>query len=147
MHVNVNSLINTFCRGRFDNSYEEAIEALTTLETTVRFFGNIRNTSLKTVREINDARGMIQDQIENLCNLRLSNSPEASENVRKLILMLQYADMDLEIQMARASGVEDKVIINKLHELILFQSSHAGMGIVIHDPNIDIDKLRRHCNR
>lgn len=146
-HVNVDSLISTFCCGRFDNSYEEAKEALTTLETTVRFFGNIRNTSLKTVGEINDARRKIQDQIENLCNLRLSKSHETLGNVEKLILMLQYADMDLDIQMARASGVEDKVIINKLNELILFQSSHAGMGIFIYDPNIDIDKLRRHYNR
>jgi hypothetical protein len=146
-HVKLDSLITEYCRGRFGHHWKEAKEAMMTLEMTVRFFGNIRNTKLKSTSQIDVARRQIQRQIKYLQKVQTSASSELSENVDKLILMLQYANADLNIQVARASGVEGEVIMEKLKELMLFQLSNAGKGIIIYNPNINLDQLHRHYNR
>lgn len=146
-HVNVDSLITAYSRCRFGQHWKEAKEAMITLEMTVRYFGNIRNTKLKSASQIDVARRQVQRQIEYLMNARTSASPELAENVDRLMLMLQYANADLDIQVARASGAEGEVIMEKLKELMLFQSSNAGKGILIYYPKTDIDQLFRHYNR
>ena len=143
----VDSLVTAFCRGRYRQQWEVAKEALMILGSTVRFYGSIRNTSLKQAPEIEEAGNKVHKQINLIRDAQTSATSEIADNLGRLIIMLQYASIDLDIQLARSSGATEMEIARKLNMLREFQLAHADQGLMIFNSNNDIEILRRHYSQ
>ncbi len=142
--TNVDSLITVFCRGRYDTGWEQARTAYSLLEQTVRFFGNIRNSSLKPangIREAEKRTGIVEEELR---KAQSDANPEASANFSGLMLMLRYAQLDFRIQAAKAEKAPEDRMIKLLDDLRTFQSHHRDEGILIYDEKEDISYLEKH---
>jgi hypothetical protein len=142
--INVDSLILSFCSARYGPARDAAAAAFSCLEETVRFYGNIANSSLKSPSGIRDARRRIRQHLRDAESAQTHVNPVVAGNLSKLILMLEYAELDLEIQETRASGGSGPVTRDLLGKLIDFKSENAGQGVLIFSKNEDIPYLLEH---
>ncbi|MEX2371366.1 MAG: DUF4838 domain-containing protein [Bacteroidales bacterium] len=139
--VNVDSLISIFCRGRFGNGWELGKSVYAFLENTVRFYSNIKGSSLKPALETALKIEEVDELINAVIKERGDAEPVISEIFTALLTMLQYLKLDLELQQASASGLVEEDVVAKLHELRLFLSENNGKGRVIFNENTDIRTL------
>jgi hypothetical protein len=143
----VDSLVSLFCKGRYGRHWQSAMEALQVLEETVRFYGNIRHTPLKVQEAISKAKERLQHMHAHLKSLAGASGDREKHGLDNLLLMLNYALLDLSVQEARASDVAEEVIVKKIEEVVAFLQKHAKTGLVIFNPSTDFNQWRQHYNR
>lgn len=130
-NVNVDSLIRMYCKIRYGAASKTAEKAYATLESTIRIYGSIRNSSLKSKAEISKTISIIDDQISTLNKAKTSSAGIISGNFSRLLLMFQYAVMDLRIRQALADKQPREVIADKVKALFLFLQKNKNEGTFV----------------
>lgn len=147
INADVDLLIQEYCKARYGKKWQLAKETYKILENTVRIYGNIRFTSLKSPEETAIAISKINNQIAEINQSKIAVSAIALANFERLSLMLQYAKYDLEIRSALAKNVPRKTIyemVDKMREFIL---QHKDKGTFIVAYGIDAtEKLMKNYN-
>lgn len=129
--ADVNAIVAEFCEARYGPAHHAAAMALMALERTTRRFSSIPGTSLKPADEIARRRAELQDHVEQVrAELSETDDPGTAHNLKRLLLVLEYALRDLEIQEQRAGGGADDA--RKLvGDLTSFLSKHASAGVFL----------------
>lgn len=140
--VNVDSLINNFGYSRYGNVWQDVKKAYALLENTVRLYGNIPFTELKSENKINQALQRIQKQIDELD--KLSVDAKIFENIKKLKLMLKYAYLDLQIQKLKAADNEPKILHEKVETLVNFLEENDNEGLFLLTDNDNMPRFMRY---
>jgi|GEM_PF-519957 len=153
--IDMDTLIQSYCAARFGPYATVAEEALTFLEKTVPRFGSLPYSKLKAANQIEAASGqlgIIKKKIQGAKKEALNASSGRYIQAReKLLLMLQYADYDLEIQTLRALTLDtvkvaetterltNAAIFEKVSELNQFLRDHKEEGVFL-DKKMDAEK-------
>ncbi len=143
-NVDVDSLVNIFCQARYGESWESAAEAYALLEQTVRFYGNIKYSELKPAGEIRAANRKIRDTLDQIRGIMKNTGQVEMQSLSRLVLMLQYASLDLQIQEARASGMSGTPVTNLLEALRTFMEVNRDKGVVLYSGKEDLAYLTKH---
>ena len=142
--ADVDSLIASYCVARYAGAWQVGVSACNLLEETVRYFGNIRNSTLKKAAEISMANARIDRLLEEISFAQTNVNSMTGQFLDKLARMLQYARLDLKIQEQRASGAGAGILDALLKDLASFLDSTRGQGILIVGEHEDIGYLERH---
>jgi hypothetical protein len=129
-NAHVDSLIDQFCHARYEAAWKIAKSVFNTLENTVRIYGNIPYTTVKPVRKIMDAEKELAKRMKEVQTaIRTLPGANLSASLSRLLLMLQYADYDLQIQGSRNSST---LIAHKnVEEMVSFLKENQDKGVFI----------------
>jgi hypothetical protein len=143
--VDVDSLVGRYLAARYGGAAEVARRAYSTLENVYRLRGSVPFSEQDTPAELDRARREIGERREALAGLRLGD-PVIAADVRRLELMLEVADRDLEIQSARVRGAPQTEVDAKVRALVAFLADHRDDGVFLtHDD--DIVRYTKHYTR
>lgn len=123
----VDSLVNGFCRARYGTGWELARQVYTTLESTVRIEGNIPYTALKPAQQTAETLKELTTLRETMASFQAPSSLQ--QNFSRLLLMLDYAIYDLQIQEAR--GGSSAAAEEKTEQLVRFLEANRHQGVFI----------------
>ncbi|WP_256013858.1 DUF4838 domain-containing protein [Desertivirga xinjiangensis] len=130
--INIDSLSSEFFSARYGKEQAVAADSYQLLEETVRLYGSIPFTSLKTKEEIKEAQEKVGRQIIAIKRSRDNNPGKGLDgNFSRLLLMYDYLDRDLEIQYARVSGASREKIYKQIKEFVSFMQSNLDKGVFI----------------
>lgn len=130
--VDIDSLIHQFLFARYGDAYKTAELAYTTLEKIVRSYGSVSFTKLKSVDEIQSAINGIEKNILSLReNLFTSSNSIIKANFSRLLLMMKYAKMDLQIQHSIASEKPNEEVLQEIKALLTFLEANIDKGVFI----------------
>jgi hypothetical protein len=129
-NAHVDSLIDQFCHARYGAAWKIAKSVFNTLENTVRIYGNIPYTTVKPARKIMDAEKELAKRMKEVQTaIRTLPGANLSASLSRLLLMLQYADYDLQIQGSRNSST---LIAHKnVEEMVSFLKENQDKGVFI----------------
>lgn len=128
--VNVDSLIDTYARGRFDRHAAAAGGALIALEDIVRVYGTVQYSRPKPAAEIATAEARLVTHREAVRAAR-ATEPDArlGAHLERLGLMLDYAVRDLAIKQMVVSGADSAAFTSKVIETADFLTAHRDRGL------------------
>lgn len=143
--VRVDSFIRMFCTTRYGREWEIAENAYKLLGHTVRIYGNTRHSSLKPTADIAKAIAAIEGQIAII--RKVKDSSLSSSNFDRLLLMLQYAAMDMDIRKAFSVQTPQQLIHSKIEELLLFFKNNSDRGTIVVTGRERIERFIAHYYR
>ena len=126
--ADVDALVRRFCAARYGNASATAMDALMLLEETTRRYGSIPFTTPKGTEEV---RGATDRIVEARRRITESAKAEPSDHLRRLGLMLEYAERDLRIQHSRATKAGENEIRESIESLHAFLTEHAKEGVFL----------------
>ncbi len=130
--ADVDAIIAEFCEARYGPAHRTAAMALMALERTTRRYSSIPNISLKPAEEIAERRTEIKRHAEQIrVELSKADDPGIAHNLKRLLLVFQYALRDLEIQQHRAAGGPIEETLDLVGSLSSFVSEHASDGVFL----------------
>lgn len=122
--VNMEMIVKAYCGARYGADHaDESARALVTLGDTVRTYGNLPFTSLKSPEEIAAAKQKLESIAAGL--------PKTGAAFARLGLMYRYAIADLDIQHARAMKTPEAQLGQKVESLFDFLVQHKTDGLFI----------------
>lgn len=130
--VNVDTIIRDFCRTRYGRAAREAVHMYGALEDVVRRTCSIPMTSLKTTEELVRAQKALVNASRRLGGAqRTISDPAVKRNIGRLLLTVEYAIRDLDVQKSKAAKSPATEIRKQEEDLAAFLSEHAGEGIFL----------------
>lgn len=139
--VNVDSLIIEFCKTRFGRHWEIGKLVFKTFENSVRFYGNIKNSKLKSAEAIHVALVKLYE-LKDLLEIAIADSElKELKNFENLLLLVKYACLDMEIMELKASDLPIEILYKKIEELHSFLFSNQTKGTIVYSKNTDIEHL------
>ena len=143
-NTNVDSLSKVYLRARYGTAVATAADSYNLLEQTVRRYGSIPFTSLKTQEEIKQAQEKVDAQMLAIRRSReISQDKSLDGNFSRLLLMYDYLDRDLEIQYARVSGTSREEIYTQIKEFVSFLESNLDKGVFILTGSDDFSRFTK----
>jgi hypothetical protein len=129
-NTDVDVLIQDFCSARYGPAAKAASTVLHELEETVRRFGSIPSTPLKSPERIQAARDSLAQAATALNGLP---SAATDLSVQRLGLDCEYALRDLDVQLIRAHHESDEKFRAAVSAMHLFVVQHGDEGIFLID--------------
>ncbi|WP_187774931.1 DUF4838 domain-containing protein [Pedobacter sp. BS3] len=145
--VKVDSLIQLYCKTRYGAASAVAEKAYAALENTVRIYGSIRFSSLKSPEAISKAVTLLRDRQQAVKEAAASAPAEIQANFGRLQLMLQYAILDIRVREALAINASPEVLSDRVQEVLTFFKNNGDKGIVIVNKEDNVKSLTRYYNR
>jgi len=141
--VNVEQLIEDFCRVRYGPAAKTAKRVYTTLENVVRHACSIPYTKPATVAQYKKFTKAIESCISQVreATCRYSDNRILHKNLCRLNLMLGYAAKDIAIQQHRAAKGPKAERQKMVDELIAFVYANARDGVFIPHGRFDTTRL------
>ncbi|HVY73709.1 MAG TPA: DUF4838 domain-containing protein [Puia sp.] len=139
--VSVDSLVGVFCRARYGDACVQAKHVLEVIETTVRFLCNIPYTTRKSAAELAAAEQKLRRARSGLLAARQHAKSPVRANLSRLLLPLDYALYDIEIQRARLKDTVEAR--KKVGEMVRFLEANRDSGVFIlpaRDPLVYFEK-------
>jgi hypothetical protein len=135
VNVDMDAVIHAYCAARYGADHAVATAAaLVTLGDTVRTYGSLPFTSLKSAEQIAAAKQKLESIAAEL--------PRTGGAFERLDLMFRYAIDDLDIQHDRAAKAPEAQIHKKADALFDFLVEHKSDGVfIIVDPKVDRGRL------
>jgi hypothetical protein len=131
-HADVNTLCDQLYKARYANQWQKAKAAYVSLENLSPKFGSIPFTTLKSKEEIATALHTLEQQLSNIkITIKNEEDPFVVKNFSRLLLMLQYLQMDLMIQKAKAAGKDKEYILSQIKEFVAFLEANLDKGVFI----------------
>ena len=128
--VNVDSLIDTYARGRFGRHAATARGALIALEDIVRVYGTVQYSKPKPVAEVAAAEARLVTHRDAVRAVRARESDaRLGAHLERLGLMLDYAVRDLGIKQMALSGADSAAFNAKVIEIADFLTAHRDRGL------------------
>jgi hypothetical protein len=146
--ADLGSLMNNFAKVRYGTFWKSAKDAYESLENTVRNYGSIPFTDLKSQEKIEQSLQRVHQQLSELEELKeLSDDEIVSANISRLLLMLKYAYLDLQIQKDRAlDDVTDEIIYEKVEKLVSFLENNHNKGMFLLSDQNNLARYINHYN-
>lgn len=130
--VNVNSLLNSFFKSRYGVEYGKAASSYELLEETVRVYGSIPFSTLKSKEQIKEVQQRINLQISDIKKSKSANKNKSlDQNFSRLLLMYEYFKRDLEIQYLRAADAPEDELFEEIRDFVSFLQQNLDMGVFI----------------
>ena len=128
----MDTLIDQFCRIRFGSEWKMTKAVYTSLENIVRFVGSIPFTTLKSIEQIGSGERELKRREDDI-RIAQENTSDSTvaANLSRLLLMVQYAYYDLQIQQACASLLSAHEIRKKVENMVSFLESNRDKGVFI----------------
>jgi len=141
--VNVDTLINAFCRARYGPGWKTARTVYDALENTVRFAGNIPYTMLKPAEQIAKAEKELTELLTRISSSQKRASENREPDFSKLLPLIQYAVYDLQIQELRTGN--PSLARKKVEQMLQFLEANRNRGLfILPDKNILLTFLKRY---
>jgi hypothetical protein len=122
--ANMDVIVKAYCAARYGaDRADETAKALVTLGDTVRTYGSLPFTSLKSAEQIAAAKQKLDDSAAKL--------PKNGGAFERLGLMFRYAIADLALQHDRASKAPEAQVRKKVDALFEFMVQHKADGVFI----------------
>ena len=127
--VDIDCLIGRFCEARYGTAAKAAADTFAVLEDVARHCCRIPLTSLKSVAELSRAQARLKSAAAGLRRARDSLAdPVKKRHIQRLLLMLEYAFKDIEIQKRRAAKSDTR---EQEQELAALVAEHGGDGLFL----------------
>jgi hypothetical protein len=131
--ADVEAIIREFCEARYGRKADVARGAFETLEAVVRKACSIPGTTLKAPDEYDALASRITEQRRNVASSIADEPANAAltASLRRLDVMLEYVERDINIQRARAVDrplAERKAMAE---DLVTFLRGHAEEGVIV----------------
>jgi hypothetical protein len=138
----VNRLIGEFCEARYGPSSGAIAGVLLDLGSITRRYCSIPGTSLKSADEIAEQQGRLRQLAESVkAEIGKTKDAGISSNLNRLLLMIEFAQKDLEIQRSRAS----KSPVEQTKKLVLALSdwlkAHENDGVFAFHTRMEMPRL------
>lgn len=143
-HADVDSIIRLYCQTRYGAAANVAQKAYAALEHTVRIYGSIRNSTLKSKEAIGKAINDVDLQMNNIRKAKALANTRVAANFSRLLLMFQYAVMDLQIREAIADKQPKNVISEKVNELLVFLRKNIAEGTFLLSAHDSAESLMKY---
>jgi len=147
VQANVDSLTNIYCSTRYGVAAKTIAGTYADLEQLVRKFGSIRNSSLKPAGDIKAAIKKLRDDSTTINNMRMNAPLSLSANFSRLLLMLQYAMMDMQIRAGISEGKPQEDISHKVQGLINFLNKNVHNGTFLLSAQDNVKSFMRYNYR
>jgi hypothetical protein len=122
--VNMDVIVKAYCAARYGADHaDEIVSALVTLGDTVRTYGSLPFTSLKSAEQIATAKRKLEEIAAKL--------PKSGAAFQRLGLMFRYAIDDLDLQHDRGSKAPEAQVRKKVDALFEFLVQHKADGVFI----------------
>jgi hypothetical protein len=122
--ANMEMIVKAYCAARYGAEHADtAARALVTLGDTVRTYGNLPFTSMKSAEQIAAAKQKLESTAASL--------PTIGGAFGRLGLMFKYAIADLDLQHDRAAKAPEPQIRKKVESLYEFLAAHKSDGVFI----------------
>lgn len=129
--LNVDSVTHLFYKTRYGEQWQVARSTYELLENTVRFYGNIRFSSLKPEKDIALTIEKIQEQIKTVQAAKTVSSGVVSTNLNKLLLMLQYAVKDMEVKKGVSANEPRKLVREQAEHILQWLGKYKDEGTFV----------------
>jgi len=147
VQANVDSLTNIYCSTRYGVAAKTIAGTYADLEQLVRKFGSIRNSSLKPAGDIKAAIKKLRDDSTTINNMRMNAPLSLSANFSRLLLMLQYAMMDMQIRAGISEEKPQEDISHKVQGLINFLNKNVHNGTFLLSAQDNVKSFMRYNYR
>ncbi len=118
--------------------------AYAALENVVPLYGSIPFNSLKPYKEISQARKKIEEQMNAIQKASVSITDKTvKSNLQRLLMMLQYVYLDLQIQELKVQAKPKDEIIEKIKELVNFMETNLDKGLFILTGDNDLARFTK----
>jgi len=129
--IDVDSLSRVFFRVRFGRQWQEAGNAYAHLQEIMPVYGSIPFTSRKPAEKIAAALKKIQHQQAVIKEAVKTADQVPAGNFARLLLMYEYAEKDLQLQHALASGATVPEIQRQIRKLVVFLEANLDKGVFL----------------
>lgn len=131
-YINVDSLCNTFFKGRYGDEYRTAASSYELLEKTVRVYGSIPFSTLKSKEQIKKVQQSVKIQKAAISKSKMANKNKSfDQNFARLLLMYEYFKRDLEIQYLIAADAPEDELFEQIRDLVTFLQQNIDEGVFI----------------
>jgi hypothetical protein len=144
-HLSVDSLINDYCLIRYGTASTIAKEAYTLLEEVVRNYASIPFTTVKSKNEIVEAKNKLAKAEMNL-RKSVVEDQIASTNVSRLLLMIKYAILDLQILQRVTENATADEIEREVKDLVAFLQDNSRKGVFLVSINSNLTRYLKYYN-
>ena len=144
-HLSVDSLINDYCLIRYGTASTIAKEAYTLLEEVVRNYASIPFTTVKSKNEIVEAKNKLAKAEMNL-RKSVVEDQIASTNVSRLLLMIKYAILDLQILQRVTENATADEIEREVKDLVAFLQDNSRKGVFLVSINNNLTRYLKYYN-
>lgn len=140
--ADVDTIVSEFCRARYGSEARSAMQAFQVLEDVVRHSCSIPGTKLKTANELSLALKKLDRAKESLegCRCNVANAGIV-RNMARLLLALEYARRDIEIQKSRAMGEPEEKTQRLVEDLASWLAKHGDEGVFCMHSRLQQPKL------
>lgn len=147
-NVDVDALIDEYAAARYGPARDAAKAALASLETVFRLRGSIPYSAADSAAQIARARSEIGARLAAVraARARGTSAPTAA-NLDRLALMLEFAERDLALQLARARRADDATIRRMVRELVAFLTANKDRGVFVVYGGDDFARYLKHYTR
>jgi hypothetical protein len=143
-NVNIDAVIDDFCATRYGKDADAAKKLLMTLEDAVRTYGAVPNVPMKPAGDIEQALERVKSAAAPIEQALAQNKGDSVQNLVRLFLMAQYAEKDLEIQLARAKKAPPEQLKPMLQSLHDFLEKNKDAGVfLMRDQRLSLNSLSR----
>jgi len=142
--ANIDGVIDEFCATRYGKYADAAKNLLMTLEDVVRTYGAVPGTSMKSADDIEQALNRLKTAAEPVEQATSQNKGDLNVNLVRLVFMAQYAEKDLEIQLARAKKASSEQLKPMLESLHDFLAKRKDAGVfLMRNQRLSLNSLSR----
>lgn len=130
--LNIDSLVNDYILVRFGTGADIIKKTYKALERIVPRFCSVPYTRLKSTAQITGAISEIRKQRAAVGQLLSIEAKVADSGaLKRLALMLEYVDFDLQIQALRAAKSSKEAILQKIEALLSFIKINKDAGVFL----------------
>ncbi len=142
--IDLDSLIQSYFKSRYAANWKKIKNTYATIEEIVPVYGSIPFSTLKSKKAIEQAQKRINTEIAIVKNLHeQSLNDPAKQNLSRLLLVLSYIKIDLEIQHERSAGNDKNKLYAQIHGLVKFLEDNSNKGVFILTGNNDFARFTK----
>jgi hypothetical protein len=130
--VDVDAVISDFCRIRYGDNSELAVDIFAFFQDTVRFYCNIAQSPDREVQEYSKVLTEVDNWLAKI-NKAKSNvkAQYLRNNLNRLELMFQYMKKDVQLQRHRISGLSKTERHKMVDEMMDFLDANVDKGVFL----------------
>lgn len=141
-NADVDALIAKFAEARYGSASRAAVSTYAVLEDVVRHNCDLPGTSLKSAEELTKAESRIEEQAKSLKTAQSEVTDTAiKRNIERLLLTLEYARLDIEVQKARAAKLSADEIKARVKVVADLLAAHADDGVFVVHSRVEYPRI------
>ena len=142
--IDLSTLTQSYFKNRYAADWQKIKSTYAAIEEIVPVYGSIPFSTLKSKNAIEQAQKRINAEMATVKKLHDQSSNDAAkQNLSRLLLVLSYIKIDLEIQHERSAGNNKDKLYAQIQGLVKFLEDNSNKGLFILTGNNDFARFTK----